>query len=324
MSEYPERYVRIGHETAWGDYSSPASFDPVNFCLGFDATTTEERIEEDIVATSRQVRSRVWVQRAVIGAIEANIFSPRMLYYALGWVSTPDTSSPYTVTISGSLNLPSFAIERGLRGTSDTVYTGYMGCKIDRYELLIEREEDITQTIDWLGGDSTFPTYTDWSTVSSTIAIPTDPYAYHQACLIWGSATILLHRFRLEINNNLVPRYAGSCASGSPAAMAIVEGLQAITGDFIVDKDLADFADTATRGRQEGTITVRIASDSRGTMEITIRNVAIDEYADALRGMEVYETTFPWVARPSSFNSYDAITVVHTSTIAGTIHDFDI
>ena len=323
MSEYPERYVRLGNETAWGTYATPSSFDPINFCLGFDATTVEERLEEDIIVTSRQARSRVWVQRAVAGAFEANVFSPRLLYYALGWANS-DSASPYTVNISGSISLPSFSIERGLKGVSDTVYTGYMGCKIDRYELLIEREEDIIQTVDWVGSDNTFPTYTAWSTVCTTIAIPTDAYPYHQACLKWGATTLNLHRLRLEVNNNLVPRYSGTCASGNPVARAIAEGLQAISGDFIIDRDIKTFANTFAKGRTEGTIVVTIANATRGTMVITIRNVALDEFADAMRGMDVYEVTFPWTARPSSFNSYDAITIVHTSTIAGTIHDFAI
>ena len=101
MSEYVERYVRMGHETTWGSYASPSSFDPIYYCLGFDATTTEERIEEDLISTSRQAISRVYTQRAVVGAFESNYLSPHLLFYALGSVSTADSTSPYTITMGG-------------------------------------------------------------------------------------------------------------------------------------------------------------------------------------------------------------------------------
>lgn len=316
MSENVERLVRFGAEGTFGTYTVS---NPIYYCLGFEATTTEERIEEDLVSASRQGFSRIYTKRAVIGSLEENVLSPRLAYYALGWTDSPDTASPYSINIAGTHTLPSFSVERSLRSGTNTIVTGYMGCKVDRFEILVEAEEDIVQTIDWIGQDNTFPT-TTWATIAAVFSTyPENPYAYYHAQLKWGSATIRLKRARMEVNNNLVPIYASEEVGDNPVLVDLREGLQAITGDFIVDVDIDTFANTAVRGRNEGTITISMGNDERGTIVYTLNKVALGEFADAVRGRDVYDVTFPFRARPTGPTAYDAITVLWTSTIAGTM-----
>jgi len=320
MSEYVERFIRFGKESTWGSY--PTSWKHIQYVLSFDATTTDETIEEDLVTASRQARSRVWVQRGVVGSLEINPLSPQLLYYALGRAES-DPTSPYTIRISGTMELPSFAIERALRGATGEKYTGYLGCKIDRLELLIEREEDITLSLDFAGKDNTFPTYT-WSAIAPTGTWKAFPFAYWEAELLWGNATIPLHRVRIEINNNLEARHASKEMGGDPTLIELREGAQVITGEFLVGEDVETYAKDYARARAEGTITVRFGNDTRGTIEIICNRVALNEFADALRGREPYEVSFPFRARCSGPNAYDAIEVYYYNTLAGTIDDLDI
>jgi len=319
-SDYTERYVRAGNETTWGTYASPSSFDALEYIMNFNATAEEVLIEEDLIAASRQARSRAFAQREVAGSFEENPLSPRWLYYALGSVSS-DATSPYSTTISGSYYLPSFSIEEGMRGQSDTMYVGYMGCKVDRLEFLIEGEEDITFTVDWAGKDNTFPSYASWGTVAPSGAWTGDPVPYHKACLKWGSETINLYRIRGEINNNLEARFAGSCGSGVATATALREGSQLISGEFRIESNVQQYAETFARGRTEGTITISYGTDSLGTIEITLNKVAITEFPNDLSGRDAYEVDFPFTARASGPSNYDAISVTYESTAYGTIHD---
>ncbi len=317
MSEYVERLVRFGAEGTFGTYIVDT---PVYYCLGFEATTTEERIEEDLVSPSRQAFSRIYVQRTVVGSMEENVLSPRLAYYALGWANS-DTVSPYTVNISGTHTLPSFSLERGLTGATGTIFTGYKGCKVDRFELLVEAEQDIVQTIDWVAQDNTFPTQAWTVATASFSTYPANPLAYYHAELKWGTSTIRLKRARLEINNNLVPVFASEEVGDDPVLVELREGAQVVTGDFIVDVDINTFANTAVRGRNEGTITITMGNDNRGTITYTLNRVALDEFVDAVRGRDIYEVTFPFRARPDSPTAYNAIDVSWASTIAGTISD---
>jgi len=320
MSEYTERFVRFGKESSWGSY--PSTWENIDWVLAFDATSTEHMIEEDIATVSRQARSRVFVQREVVGSLEVNPLSPKLLYYALGSATSDDTS-PYTITITGAGELPSFSIERGLKGASGTFYTGYMGCKIDRLELTVEQGEDVVISVDFAAKDNTFPTYT-WSNVVPSGVFTALPFSYLDGELVWGSSTLRLIRVRLEINNNLEARYASRKIGSDPTPVEIREGPQVITGEFIVDKDVEDFAKDVLRARTEGTLTLKIGNDTRGTMEITCNRVALREFSDTVRGREPYEVGFPFVARCSGPSAYDAIEITYYNTIAGTIHDLPI
>ena len=319
MSEYVERVVRFGAEGTFGTYIVDT---PIYYCLGFEATTSEERIEEDLVSPSRQSFSRIFSQRTVVGSLEENVLSPRLAYYALGWIDE-DASTPYTLNISGTHTLPSFSLERGLQGATSTIWAGYRGCKVDRFELVVEAEEDVVQTIDWIAQDSTFPTQA-WSVATASYSTyPANPFAYYHASLKWGSGAIRLKKVRMEINNNLVPIFASESVGDDPILVELREGAQVVTGDFVADVDIDDYA-SFLRGRSEGTITIDIGNDDRGTITYTMNRVALDEFADAIRGRDVYEVTFPFRARPSGPTGYDAISVVWKSTICGTISTTEI
>lgn len=321
MSEYTERFVRLGEEdVAWGTYATV--FQGVNWAKGFDATTIEERIEEDIIAASRQARSRVFVQKETAGSFEMDPISPKMFYYALGSITT-DATSPYTLDIVGDLALPGFTIERGLRGTS-TIYAGYYGCKVDRLELTIEQQADVVMNIDWAAKGNTFPTAYTWGTVAPS-EFSKDPWSYHETCFKMNGTAYRFNRFRLEINNNLEARYAAECtAETNKLPFELREGLQAVSGEFVVDESVNTFYDIVD-ARSEGTINVIIgtsaAAGTKGSIDITMVGVALEQYEDSLRGREPYEVTFPFTARASAPNAYDAITVQHQNAYAGTVGD---
>jgi len=317
MSEYVERYVRFGHESTWG--SLPSSWSIASYPLSFEATTTENLVEEDIIGASRQAKSNVWVNREVTGSYSGNFLSPRLMYYALGYASS-NANSPYTVNVSGTLSVPSFSVEKGLRGAS-TIYATYKGCKVDRYELEIENLQDIVQTVDFVARDTDIPSYGNWNTIAVGSSWVTDPFAYHESCFIFESSTLRLRRVRLEINNNLSARYAGLCTSQDPLPYEIREGAQEISGEFVLDEDIEDLVDNYVLAREKGTIVIKIGNSNRGTITITLNNVVLGEFRDSTRGAEPYEVTFPFKAKPSGPSDYDAITVQYVNTIAGTIHD---
>lgn len=318
MSEYTERAVRFGPESSWGTYGT--NFKVVEYCLSFDATTTEEKIEEDLVSVSRQARSRAWAQRSVVGSWESNIMTPKLLYYALGSVST-DAATPYTIDFQGDLALPSFTIERSLRGQSDTFHVGYFGCKVDRYELLVEAEQDVTQTIDWIGKNNQENTGYDWSTIAPSGTFTYDPFTYLNACFKYDGNTLRITRARIEINNNLTPRYASYCTGNDPTPFELREGAQVITGDFTIDQNISDYAIDRARARSEGTIVITIGATGRGTLDITMNKVTIDEFPDTLRGKDIYEVAFPFTARATGPSAYDALSATYVNSTCGTIND---
>ena len=317
MSEYTERAVRFGQESSWGTYGG--TWKTVEYCLSFDATTTEEKIEEDLVSASRQARSRAWGQRSVVGSWESNFMTPKLLYYALGSVST-DSATPYTIAFRGDLSLPSFTIERTLRGNSDTFSVGYYGCKLDRYELLIEAEQDIVQTADWIGKNNQENSYA-WSTIASSAVFSADPFTYLNACFTIIGSSIRVNRVRIEINNNLTPRFGAFCTGNDPTCFELREGGQLITGDFTIDNDVSSYAIDRARARAEGIIIVTIGAAGRGTIDITMNNVNLDEFQDNIRGKDIYEVSFPFTARASGPSQYDAITASYRNTVSGTVSD---
>ncbi len=306
-SGYIERYLLAGTEADWG---TPQSTYAVYWGLALDATVTENRIEEDIIAVSRQARSRIYTTREIVGSLEWNPLGARGFQYALGQVIN-DAAAPYTIEIGGTLGLPSFSILRGMRSDADTVQVHYAGCKCDRLELLIEEGEDIVMTMDFVGYN-TVPVATDFDSNKPTGAWGYNPPSYFDSCLIWGDNTLDLRRVRLEVNNNLTARYAGICTGGLNLPVAIREGAQEVTGEFRVDTDILQYVDFMTSHPvAEGTIKILFGTDYMGTVEVLIEQVAIDEWADSMRGRDEYELDIPFVARASGPSNYDAIRVKH-------------
>jgi len=315
---YVERYVKIGEESTWGQAAS--NLDAVMYPLSFDARVTENRTDEDIIAPSRQARARQYTTRDVALTLEWNPLGPRMWYAALG-SATEDETSPYSIDITGSASLPSLTVERGLYSANDTSIIQYVGAKVDRLELTIENGEDISMSADMIA-KNTINVNDTFSNREPSFSLTSSsfPLTYSNACLIWGGTTLELYRVRAEVNNNLIPRFAGVCTSGDNTIQSLQEGGQYVLGEFRIMENLETYFDAVTDHTQ-GTITIKYGNASLGTVTVAMNNVGLDEFADSFRGREDYEVDIPFVAMPTAINAYDAITVTYEGTLGGTITD---
>ena len=308
MSQLPERVVRFGEEASWGTPSTTIS--ALLYALSFEGTSREVRGEEEIVATSRQARARSWLQKEVTGSFEFKPVTPLIFYFALGGI-TEDTQSPYTMSEYGTLSLPSFTIENILRGTSNTIQSQYIGCKVDRLTMRITPKEDIRITVDFAAKDHLVPSY-EWSTIAPTSdQFTLSPFEYYEAKLYWGTSTISLLSLSLEANNNLEAVY-----TDDTVPTRIVEGYQEISGALKPEESQISIFRDFLRSRSEGTIDIRFG-DSRGTTDIYLYKVALDEYVDRTRGRDMYEVEFPFKARASGPARYDSATISFESLVTG-------
>ena len=242
----------------------------------------------------------------------------------MGTVSDTDTSP---VTYSPASSLPSMSVYRGLYPDEDgnTVSLGYYGLKVDTAELTIEQGADVQLEINFAGKGATIPSALSKPSLDMSLV----PFSFYHSSIDvkhpGGQFTAkYATRLQISINNNLEARYASRKVGSDPTPVEIREGPQVITGEFIVDQDVEDFAKDVLRARSEGTLILRIGNDTRGTMDIVCNRVALREFSDTVRGREPYEVSFPFVARCSGPSAYDAIEITYRNTVAGTIHDLPI
>jgi len=318
MSYYTERFVRFGEESSWGTY--PSSFEAVNRPTELIMRVTDNIQDRDIIAPSRDSVSRSFLKREVAGSWELPLLSPRLFYYGMGSVSS-DASSPYTIDIAVSSSIPSFTLERGIRSPPDGVaeYRGYYGLKIDSLELIAEVDEDVMLRLGLAGKGSTIPSYT-WSSVVPSIDYASPAYRFSDVVLKYdGTIVTGLQRVSFEIRNNLEARWEVNQTSDY-TCKEIREGLFQVSGRFTTDEDIETYIDMAM-DRHEFDLTLELANNTHGTITITLKNVAISEVEDSLRGSEPLEVEFPFVCRPS--DAYDTCSVRVIGPY-GTISDYPI
>jgi len=303
MSYYTERYLKWGREGTWGvEVTTPENY--FNYLLRTEATTTENKAEEAIICGGRDLRSRCWLHREVVGVYEFQPITGRIFEFILGSVSPDTTVSPYKHTIDPSTVVPSMTLERMIRSPEEGMR--YIGVKIDTAELTIEQQEDVTMVVNWAGKDAkqTVPT---WKAPPIDFAI--EPYSFYHATMQYGTIKMEnVTRFIITINNNLTPRYSAS--EGEYTCVEIREGALEVTGRMSVGKDISRYVDDLlSRGGEN--CTIKLAKTGH-TIEIRLNDISFDEYADVLTGIEPYEVEFPFVARRTTTGP--AIRVITTGT----------
>jgi len=202
LSYYTERYASFGKETvSWG--TSVAVDKTINFLLRFEATTTENKIEEPVIGGGRDLYGRVWTTEEVAGVLEQQPVTGMFLQYVFGTVANT-TGTPYTHTLIPSTVVPSFTLVRAIR--TPTEFIQYLGCKVDSCEITCEAEEDVRITYDFVAKSA--------STIAGTWAAPgidatLVPFAYYHGALLYKGDTLAhLQRVVMTFNNNLDARYA--------------------------------------------------------------------------------------------------------------------
>ena len=141
MSYYTDRWVLFKEEGTFGTYATPNTF--MNYMLAWDVTTSENLIEEELIAGARDWKSRAWTEEEIAGRFEFQPVSAKMFYFVLGsfsnTVGTAHTMKPHST-------IPSLSFYRGLYpdASSNTVSIGYYGVKIDTAEIRLEVGEDVT------------------------------------------------------------------------------------------------------------------------------------------------------------------------------------
>ena len=329
MAFYTERAARFAVEGTFG-FPGPAANAPspgggaagswatFTYATRIEATTSEGRSEEAVVAGARDQVSRVFTRREVTGVIEQQLVGPTPFYYAMGSVST-DASSPYTITLAPYGTIPSFSMERYMRdfARGETIGSAYWGCKLDSLELNLEAGEVITLAMNFVGRDSTVTV--DGAKMSDVDAgrnLALIPFSFHQGNIAHGGTLITqLNAGVIRIENNLAARWAvnlGVTPGPSECAREIREGLFRVSGRMTVGESLDVFADLC-RSRAEFDVTCTLATATYGTfstgltMVLTLQNAAFEEYPDMLDPDEQIEAEFPFMCRPDA--NYNVISI---------------
>jgi len=295
VSSYLIRGLSWVEETTFG--SIPGSgWQPFNYALDFDATTTENISEDDILSPNRDEFLRTPLHREVTGRFEISMITGRFLKYAIGaWSPTTDTVTPYEYTISPATTLKSFSLRRILQDTQNTGY--YYGCKVDSGILNLEVQEDVTLEINFAASGSSFSTAT---LNPDTINLTYEPYKfYHGKVLRGGSTLAALQSCVVEINNNLEARWTAS--TGKRDAYQLREGPLRVTGNFTLGEDVESvISDILNNNTFDLQLELSKPRGPGETLTVTIKNCILTEWRDRVSGRDIYEVEFPYLALPST------------------------
>jgi len=132
---------------------------------------------------------------------------------------------------------------------------------------------------------------------------------YYDGLLTYDGSTITeLQSCIIEINNNLYPRYSADRSQTFPrGAYTIKEGRFAISGRFTTGGAIEPLA-TLALAQTAFTLELSLTRTTGETITLTMGNVLLGEFPDALSGREPYEIEFPFIAAP--ITGLDALTVV--------------
>jgi hypothetical protein len=317
MSYYTDRWVKFKKETAWGTWNAPDTI--VNYLMDWSATTTENKEEENIIAGARDFKKRVWLEEGVVGKWTQELVTGKMFEFILGTYTTAaPTTGPFTYSVISTI--PSMSIFRGVYPdeTNSTFAVGYYGMKVDSADLTIESKGPVNLEISFAGRGSTIPIPPLTGLGRSTPDMTQVAYAFHNSSISLispGPNTTWLDnvsKFVMTMNNNLEARY--SAGANSYRAVELREGALEISGRITLGGDLTTMSSIVT-SRQDCTLILNLIKNG-GTIVATLKNVSFDEMPDELKGLDVVELEFPFVARPSSGS--DALVVVETSGTAFT------
>jgi len=305
MGLYTDRWLKFKIETQWGQWNTPDTFP--NYMTEWSATTTENKSEEDIIAGTRDMRKRTWLEEAVVGRWVQELVSAKPFHLCLGKHKTSNTVAPFSHTFVTTSTLPSLSIYRGLYPdeAGNTISLGYMGMKVDTWELTIERGAEVRLEMNFAGKQATIPTQLPKSIPNFRY----EAFSFVHSTISWtysGGVLPLQNVARIVISGNHNLDAVLSAGARTYRCTEIREGPIEITGRITPFGRLDRFA-TDILNREEGTLTVRLVK-SDSTVTITLNNVAFGELPDEMTGLEPVEIELPFVCRPVT--GYDAIKVV--------------
>jgi len=312
MVDYMIRGLSWGEEGTFGVRAT--SWNVFNYALDFDATSTETLIEEDILSDAPDEYLRADAQREITGRFEVDLMSIRFLKYVLGSAPpTADIAAPYRHTVSVGTTIPSFTIRRILRDPQNTAY--YEGCKVDTARLALEVGEDVTLEVDFAAS---------WSTIETTALSPQaidlslTPFVFYHGRVTRGGTVISdLQSCEIELANNLEARWSADSSLSKPrAAYQLNPRGRRVRGRFTcgetVEPIIADVISGATFD-----LVLELAKGSE-TIQVTVRNCRLTEWSDTVRGREIYEVEFPFLAYPTTgFDVAEAVQITPTASFTG-------
>jgi hypothetical protein len=294
---YSDRWLLFEKETAWGTWVTPSKFP--NYLMEWDATTTDNKTEEDLIGGSRDYRKRVWLERGVVGRWTQELVSGKIFEFVLG--SKSGTVSPVTYSLSSTL--PSMSVYRGLAPseTGGTVSIGYIGMKVDTAELTIEKGSGAALEVNMVGKNATLPA----AIAKPSLNMAVDPFVFADYVKWKGTDITDVSRVVISFNHNLSAR---TSTTGGSLPVTIREGAFEVSGRLTVGSQFGTFQSDIL-SRSEGTLEIQMTR-SGSTLKITLKNVAFGELPDTLRGLDVVEWEIPFTARPAS--GLDAVTIEET------------
>jgi len=298
---YTSRGIKFGKEGTFG--TSIAATVTFNNALAWEAEINETLMEEELVSGERDAVSRAALQREVTGRIEGELINAKLLYYAMGSISS-ETSTPYTILPSASI--PSLTLQRMIGPSVDSIdnVVYIYGTKLDSFILNLEVGEEVTYEIGFMAQDGSL--FTADTTAPSLVTIT--PLMYYHGMLTAGGATITeLQSCIIEINNNLTPRYSADSSQTKPrGAYSIKEGRFQIGGRFTTGGYIEELGTLALE-QTSFTLELTLIQDEN-TITLTMPNVQLSSYPDVVTGREPYEIEFPFIAAPET--GLDALKVV--------------
>jgi len=309
-----------GKEGTFATTVDPAN--TINFLLRFEATTTENRVEEPVIGGGRDLFGRVWTMQEVAGVIEQQPLSGALLQYVLGTVANT-TTSPYVHTLVPDTVVPSFTAIRAVRSPDEFIQ--YVGCKVDSAEITCEAEEDVRFVFNFVAQSA--------STISDSWSAPgldatANPFAYYHGEVLYKGETMgNVQRVVIEFNNNLEARYAvGGTLTPAYGAQEIREGAFEVSGRILFGYPLGSLANEVFTARNTVGVTLQVTLGKTtypgATIQFNFPNIAFGEFADEVVGADIYEVEIPFTARAiGTADIQRAVYVVHTG-LKGTFDDY--
>jgi len=256
-------------------------------------------------------------ERKNAGDISAPLFPSNgieLLVAAIGTDGTPTSSgSQYVHTISPANALPSLTIEKNIGGYQSLQFPG---SKIDKYTLKLgasDTEAEFTASV-------ISKSVAVLDTPSTPISITNEsPFVFAEATLsLFGTTVSQVSNISLDIENGLKPTYT---FNGSHDLQFLTPVTRKISGQMDVVFDSLDDDTwgyfTKMQNQTQGALSFTLAHPSGASIVITLNQINISKYADALKLEDVVMSTLDFEASYSLTSSPPAsIGAVITNSVS--------
>lgn len=154
---------------------------------------------------SRNIEEFVEGKHEHQGNVPFTVQDARIIAMAFGQESVTG-SDPYTHTITGASELPSFSmnVSRLTSGVTNDYNRMFTGCKIDSLTLAAEDSGELKANASIVSQNVTETNNVEAPTVT---ALNDEPYWFHQSAVtFWGSTIGRLQSFEMSLTNDLRPK----------------------------------------------------------------------------------------------------------------------